>query len=503
MTPSIAPPKRARTLDPSPHQRTILDAVRATPDNLLIQAAAGSGKTTTLRLVCEALPRTKRVLAVAFNRAIAQEFAKKLPRNVEAKTLHSVGLGIIRKARPSVTIDEYKFNRILDSYCNDHMRHKDKSKLNAWRAGVSKLVSVLYATCGDPYDKAALDDLCDTFEINLTREDFGPVPDIVAALRGEQDAVSFDDMIDHPLYHSYPFPQYDVVLVDEAQDLNLQQMEFLERFASAGARIICVGDARQAIYAFRGADHGAMAAIRARFKCRELPLSVCYRCGTSIIAEAQAVVGKDAIQAAPGAPEGMVLRFGAKDYANTLDKLESGDLVICRVNKHLVPGCFQLIRQGRKATIRGRDIGKGLTTIVNTHAKKTTVHSLASLVKAVTRWRDTRKRNLLAQGRTQQAQGLDDQVETLLAMAENVDSIQALRDAIQRVFSDQAEGVVFSSIHRAKGLEADCVVYLGPELIPHPMAKGEAAIRQEMNLDYVARTRAVHALIYQEVPKRK
>ena len=52
---------------------------------------------------------------------------------------------------------------------------------------------------------------------------------------------------------------------------------------------------------------------------------------------------------------------------------------------------------------------------------------------------------------------------------------------------------MFSTIHRAKGLEADTVHLVRPDLLPHPMARGWQ-VEQETHLRYVAHTRANRSL---------
>lgn len=494
--------RSSTAIAPSPHQRAILDALKRGRENLIISAAAGSGKTTTLRLICESLPRGTRTLAVCFNRAIAQEFARKLPRHVEAKTFHGLGLCICRRAAGEVTVEEHKAARIAGEYAAGRLRFASEAEGAAWADALAVLVSKAFATATDPGDLDDLEGLCEEFGIPLALSEVKHVGPIVALCREDRARLSFDDMIDHPLAHDYRFPRYDAVLVDEAQDLNPQQLAFVERLAAHG-RLVAVGDRNQAIYAFRGADSRAMDRLRDRFQCREMPLSVSYRCAASIVREAQGVVGADAIQAAPGAPEGEVRRCTRAEYEATVAGMTDGDLVVCRTNAPLVAPCFACIRRGQKAVIRGRDIGAGLAVIVKRHEGKKSVSDFESFVASVRTWRAKRVGRLREQGRKVQAASIDDQVETLLALAENVESTDALYSAIARVFSDDVTGVVFSTIHRAKGLEADRVVYLGPELVPHPMARGDEAEAQERNLDYVARTRARRVLTYQPLTKRK
>ena len=71
-----------------------------------------------------------------------------------------------------------------------------------------------------------------------------------------------------------------------------------------------------------------------------------------------------------------------------------------------------------------------------------------------------------------------------------------LMRAIIDLFSDKRAKVWLSSIHKAKGLEADRVVLLHPHLLPHPNAKKPWEKEQEANLKYVALTRAKQGLTF-------
>jgi len=72
--------------------------------------------------------------------------------------------------------------------------------------------------------------------------------------------------------------------------------------------------------------------------------------------------------------------------------------------------------------------------------------------------------------------------------------------AIERIFTDDknGKGIMLSSIHKAKGLEARRVFVIRTKdaPMPHPMAKTEWARKQEYNLLYVAITRAIEELIW-------
>jgi superfamily I DNA/RNA helicase len=102
---------------------------------------------------------------------------------------------------------------------------------------------------------------------------------------------------------------------------------------------------------------------------------------------------------------------------------------------------------------------------------------------------------LLARERYIAAQAVQDKAATLHALMIGTSTISELEDKIDTIFSDNVVGIVFSSVHKAKGLEANKVFILEPKLMPHPMAKAEWEKNQEKNIQYVAYTRSLDQLI--------
>jgi ATP-dependent exoDNAse (exonuclease V) beta subunit len=58
-------------------------------------------------------------------------------------------------------------------------------------------------------------------------------------------------MIYLPVALDLPMPKYDLLLIDEAQDLSKCQQALAKK---AGRRLVFVGDPKQALYGFCGAD---------------------------------------------------------------------------------------------------------------------------------------------------------------------------------------------------------------------------------------------------------
>lgn len=478
-------------MQPSKYQRNICKTVNETSDNLIIQACAGSGKTTTLKMICEALPATARTIAVCFNKNIADEFGSKLPDYVEARTLHSLGFKIVLNNTPGkVKVNAKKVYDLLKKSGIDY----------EIRPSIKTLCSLARALSVDPNSITELKKIKVNYSVNNNFKDFKIIPEVLNQIRRFRREIDFDDMIDFPLYHNMSFPQYDYVLVDEAQDLNQQQLDFIERL-SANGRIIAVGDRNQAIYGFRGALHTAMDNIRYHFNCKTLPLSVCYRCGQNIVSKAQEIIGEELIQAYEDNPPGKVEVVKKESYSQTISDLQPGDMVLCRTNAPLVEPCLRCITNGKKAVIRGKDIANGLLKltdeVLNTYPKNLdefTANLHTHINKKIEECLDLEQYGAV--------QKLEDKLDTILAVANQVDTPQDIPDAIRFIFQEQENEIIFSSIHKAKGLETGKVVLLAPEIIPHPMALkfgNDADLIQENNLRYVAYTRAKDELILQEM----
>ena len=94
--------------NPSPEQLAIFQELQSGKDHLIIEAVAGSGKTTTIiRAILDYL-QGERVAVAAFNRAIADEVKAKLGYvpGVFANTVHGFGYQVWRAVNLVVKFDE-------------------------------------------------------------------------------------------------------------------------------------------------------------------------------------------------------------------------------------------------------------------------------------------------------------------------------------------------------------------------------------------------------------
>jgi hypothetical protein len=319
--------------------------------------------------------------------------------------------------------------------------------------------------------------------------------------------IDFTDMIWLPNVLGLRPKQYDLVLVDECQDISTAARRLLIASVRRGGRMMWVGDPRQSINGFAGADSDSFDAIIRETRAQVLPLSVCYRCPTSHLARARE--WRSDIEARPGAPVGTIRQLERIDY---VDEAASGDLVICRRTAPLIGLCFELIAAGTSAMVRGRaDMSKGLIKLIkraSKRASKTEWHGefiarLADIEAAEAEKVRARARDEVAAADAVEALG--DRVECvrIIFKSSGANSAADLVAAVERIFADKTAAVTLSTVHRSKGLEADRVVILEHDRLMSTRATQKWQVRQEENLAYVAYTRAKAEIIEIPAPKRE
>lgn len=261
----------------------------------------------------------------------------------------------------------------------------------------------------------------------------------------------------------------------------------------ADGRMCVVGDRHQAIYGFRGADSGSLDRLKTELQARELPLSVTYRCGVRIVEAARAFVPD--FEAGPHNGEGIVRR---ESHQSFLLQVARGDFLLSRVNAPLAYYCLALIRNGIPAEIAGKDIGEQLKGTVAKVSAKNPALSIVDFSTRLEAWRVKEKARLVALKFETRAEALDDQVETISILCEGSSTVAGLTQKLDRLFTDEgmnATRVLCSSVHQAKGLEANRVWLLDWTFVRqqrHPRQD----MREERNIEYVAITRARKELVY-------
>lgn len=545
--------------DPSAYQAAIFDWIRNGRGNAVVDACAGSGKTTTSVLASKLM--SGEGLYCAFNKPIADELEERLVgTNMKAATVHRHGLACLRfyayariglGGRVQVKVDDQEtkyadmfakaseavIERAADfkpdpdadpteqvsSLCGEPVTREQLTLIKDKEIGfpvvecvdLTRLCRLFLVDFDAPTFERELAELADRYDVEVD-----PVlwPLVVVAVynalclgcevpeEGEW-LVDFTDMLWLPNVLGLRPKQYDWVMVDECQDISTAARRLLLSSVKRGGRMMFVGDPAQAINGFAGADDESFAAIIREARAKILPLSVCYRCPTSHLDIARQ--WKPEIEARPGAPVGTVRRMERSEY---VDAAKRGDLVICRRTAPLVELCFELIAAGTSANVRGRpDMSKGLLKIVKRATKlaprgdgwRSTFESgLAAFKLAETAKIKKRARN--EQSAQNSIDALGDRIECVRIVwrSSGATDARALASAIERIFADKDAAITLSTIHRAKGLEADRVVILEYDRIMSFRATQPWQIRQEENAAYVAYTRAKSELIEIPAPKR-
>lgn len=470
----------------SPMQSAIFSFVADGSGHGVVEALAGTGKSTTIEEAVRRAPNDAAILVCAFNKSIAESMKARLgDTGCDIMTLHSLGLKAVTAGHG---------RREVDGRAAMGLLRKVSLPSPAAFGACKKLLSIAKGSLLSSWEE--LDEAADSYGIDIEPRERKQV--LAAAIRilREQGAsraglIDYDDMIWLPAVQSLPVPRYEYVFVDETQDLNPAQLWLVKAACAEGGRIIVVGDRRQAIYGFRGADSQAIPRMIQQLSATVLPLSITYRCPQAVVREANRFVPE--LQAAPGAPQGIVRTAGPQQLHRAA---QPGDMVLSRVNAPLISQAFAWLAEGRRCRIQGRDIGAGLVKLIESLAKKSARQDVAGLMAALRAWHSVEASRLAAADRD--TQEVDDKAACIEALAAGRDSLQEVTEAATALFADDgAPGILLSSTHRAKGLEANRVWLLWDTYRPGQEG-GAAGFRQqeERNLCYVAITRAKKELVY-------
>lgn len=484
-------------ITPSQYQADIFDHIAAqfeqipglkTPrQNATGIGVAGCGKTKTLEIgVQYFIPPFVKVLMVAYNAPIAAELKKRLPDKV-VKTYHGLGLWAISNSIKNVRVEDETTGKKTIILLK---RYLDRRMWGKFYGAIEDMVSaVKNGLLQDQMDdntlyNLALDKGLDIIDVREVI--FDAVRYVINESMNWTDFVSFDDMIWFPaIFDWIKVPQFQAIFVDELQDTDHGQRILIRKALAPDGFIMGIGDPAQSIYAWRGADVDAMDQFSADFQSVTLPLTITYRCPTSVVARVNQRWPGVKFEAAPNAIEGLI----QTKHLNEVD-FTPGTLAMCRTNAPLVPVAYHLIGQGIHAQIRGRDIGKGLRALIRQMAPE----DLGDLLRKLVDYRDAETYKLKQADRPAAAQSVQDKVDTIIHLSSKADTLEQLDQRIGEIFTTKTAPVTLTTGHGAKGLEADNCIILRPDLLPLSYAKTPDQIQQESNLEYVINTRTRNVL---------
>lgn len=461
----------ART--PTPEQAEIIEAAPG-GQNLAIEAGAGTGKTTTLKMLAAAMPG--RGVYVAYNRSVADDAKKSFPGSVLCSTAHGLAyraVGYQYKERlngPRIPARETA--KILG--INDPLGLAEKmlAPTQAARLALETVARFCRSASAEPD------------ETHVPRKPGLDSPEDMAALRQAlvplarkawADLSSPDGRLrfDHDCYLklwqlSGPELAFSYILLDEAQDANSVVLDVVLR--QENAQLIAVGDRSQAIYGWRG----AVDAMDRFPGARHLALSESFRFGPAIADEANKWLK---VLRAP------MRLTGSGSSASAVRAAGLADAILCRTNADAIGEAMKSLDAGNATAV----VGGGRE-----------IRSLAEAAITLKTGKGTSHPQLFAFGSWAEVQDYADNDPgggDLKAFVDLIDrnGADSVIKVVDRLVPESRARVTVSTAHKAKGREWDTVrIAPGGFREPKRAEDGSQGIigREDAMLAYVAVTRA-------------
>jgi superfamily I DNA/RNA helicase len=459
----------------SDYQKAIFSDIANGSGHTIVIARAGSAKTSSIVEGAKYIPRGKTSLFCAFNKSIQEELKQKLPSYCECLTLHSLGFRAIKKHFVNVEVNNNKCFEIVETLINSPKENYDLIN------NICRTVSFCKATLSDTPSK--VEDIIIDYDIDICDLDIDKFVQIVllALRRCKEDTkqIDYDDMIYFPFVYGLNVGKFDIVFIDECQDLNTSQIILALSAVKKDGRIIAVLDNFQAIYSWRGADSKILDRLRDKLKPKELSLPICYRCPKKIVNLVKKYVPD--IQEYENAKDGEIIHISP----NELEKYaKPGSYVLSRTNAPLIKYCLSFLKKGIPSNILGKDIGNGLYYLIKKSKKK----RVNAFLKWIYNWASMEKKRILARYPKANVEFIDDKVECMKNLCEGTNSLEQVKENIEKLFKDNDENniVLFSSIHKIKGKESNVVFVLADTL--------KDSSQEEINIKYVSFTRSKEKL---------
>lgn len=464
-------------MEPTAEQQAVIDAAKE-GGNLVVQAGAGTGKTSTLQFVADELP-PERTLYVAYNKAIATDAATRFPRNVTCKTSHALAYGAV-------------------GHRYGHRLPPNVARKPSWQ--VAKDMELHWLTIGrdiviKPAHQAriAADTVrrfCYSADIAITKHHVpfqngitGRDHDTLVANILPLAKTWWDDANDVrgilPFEHDHylkmwaltnPELPYSVIFLDEAQDSNPALSQLI--FNQTNAQQIIVGDGCQQLYGWRG----AIDAMKDWPNATQLYLQQSWRFGQAIADEANKWLAQ------LNTPLNLI---GNPEMDSTCEVLDLPRAVLCRTNGGAMGVVLDSLAAYRNVALVG-----GGTALAN----------LAQAAADLREGKSTNHPELYAFSDWESVVTYvneDSSGKDLLPLVNLIEAhgTEKLIEATQSLVSEHNADVTVSTVHKAKGRQWDTVQVAGDFFAPRP-GEGElpTIAEPEAMVGYVAVTRAQQVL---------
>lgn len=546
---------------PSTYQQDILDFFLNNPQsNMLVNALAGSGKSTTACMLSEHSKTSD--LYIAFNASVVEEFKKKI-KNPKTKvmTMHSLAYSIMlynveqeskdsgekpkgfgsQRSKRTVNLDNFKPHKILDEEITKRYgRYIEFAKRGFLKDNYVNLYNLCRLTLTDMSSNKDVSRLIDDHVLFLYYGDEGysapDISEITSTLKildtksrqqfETQGVIDFTDMLwitfNKLKYDNWEVPYwalYTNIYVDECQDFSNIQLNFLKFIRRAKGRYIFIRDFHQAIYNFAGSNAQAFNQIPKMFAPIEtFDLPICYRCAKSHLSRVNREYGIP-ILPRDDAPMGFVKTI---DKNKISEYAKAGDMVISRKNKWIAEVVLDLARNGTPIFIEDKEMVGAIKRQILS-SKCTSVGTLEKfLQKVISNYNkklfEIVSKNVREGGHEEErleavaeTNSKIDNTSFLLEILEGYlenhtpsDSVSKFSDFVDKLLNTtpSPDCVRLCSIHKAKGLEATNVFVLNEAKINFDFRNSKEQNVQEKNLSYIATTRAKEGLYLVKEPSK-
>lgn len=546
---------------PSTYQQDILDFFLNNPQsNMLVNALAGSGKSTTACMLSEHSKTSD--LYIAFNASVVEEFKKKI-KNPKTKvmTMHSLAYSIMlynveqeskdsgekpkgfgsQRSKRTVSLDNFKPHKILDEEITKRYgRYIEFAKRVFLKDNYVNLYNLCRLTLTDMSSNKDVSRLIDDHVLFLYYGDEGysapDISEITSTLKildtksrqqfETQGVIDFTDMLwitfNKLKYDNWEVPYwalYTNIYCDEVQDFSNIQLNFLKFIKRTKGRYVFIGDFHQAIYNFAGANAQAFNQIPKMFAPVEtFDLPICYRCAKSHLSRVNREYGIP-ILPCDDAPLGFVKTI---DKNKISEYAKAGDMVISRKNKWIAEVVLDLARNGTPIFIEDKEMVAAIKRQILS-SKCTSVGTLEKFLQKVISNYNKKLFEIVSKN-VREGGHEEERLEAVAETNSKIDNTSFLLEILEGYLENHASSdsvskfsnfidkllnttpspncVRLCSIHKAKGLEATNVFVLNEAKINYDFRNSKEQNIQEKNLSYIATTRAKEGLYLVKEPSK-
>lgn len=531
-------------------QKKVYNFVQFDSNHGIIDAVAGSGKTTTIIESATYLDKSKKILFCAFNSSIQKEIAtrffKKGLSGIQVKTIHSLGYDLLKtNSTTEYKVEAGKYDKIIDQYFTldqDTSLIENLCDLNFVsfhpqnKTEQYQLKNFQYSV------KFYLKDICDKARLTLTRFELEEFKKLIIHynilndkktatknfdeevkiylqlaqlivnkgnyMAEKANSIDYTDMLYLPILKKMtPINKFDFLFIDECQDLSKSQLAIGLKYVKKEGRVLAVGDPSQSIYGFTGADIESFNRIKSKLpNIVTLTLSNCFRCPSSIVELAQSF--RSDISSFEN-KEGTIQKI---EFNQVIEFAKPTNLIISRTKAPLQILMFKMIEKGINIEVHEDEV-KGFINDLrflfaidelnelnvykngNDFFDKVQERNVEIIKKKSFRFKDKDEKEAFIDGEIKLIDAKIDFIKQQLSIHTEVKNMSGLFKKIETIISGGEQAIKLSTIHRAKGLENETVFILDYDTLPlYRDGQKEWEKVQENNLKYVGLTRAMKNL---------